>query len=269
MSYILDALKKAERERGIAQVPTLSTVHDLRTKPQIRLWAACGIVVLCIAALMWFILFDLDADEEMTHSLAEGADNTANRPDLMQGKSAEPVDAPSLAIRSSESRMAPGFGYPDERPSYTDEAEIKRDDRRGPVPTADGRQAAQPSRAEIVSHAATAQSSGEHTSENIPYEVTEIPPPQRQRASARIEEPEPSAGATEEERASLRDAMEKMTMSILYYSENKAERLVFINGRRYVEGDTVEGHYLLESITPEGAVLTYNGDRAMLRPGNN
>ena len=30
MSYILDALRKAERERAIAQVPTLMTVHETR-----------------------------------------------------------------------------------------------------------------------------------------------------------------------------------------------------------------------------------------------
>ncbi len=59
-----------------------------------------------------------------------------------------------------------------------------------------------------------------------------------------------------------------MTMSIHFFSENKAERLVFINGKKYIEGDYVEGIYLLESITPEGAVLSYEGERAVLKPGN-
>jgi hypothetical protein len=57
-----------------------------------------------------------------------------------------------------------------------------------------------------------------------------------------------------------------MSMTVLFYAENKAERLVFINGRRYAEGDLVEGQYLLESITLEGAVLSYEGERALLRP---
>ncbi len=58
-----------------------------------------------------------------------------------------------------------------------------------------------------------------------------------------------------------------MSMSIHMFSEIKAERLVFINGKKYVEGDLVEGDYLLESITPEGAVLSYKEERATLRPG--
>jgi hypothetical protein len=61
--------------------------------------------------------------------------------------------------------------------------------------------------------------------------------------------------------------MAKMTLSILSFSEAKSERLVFINGKKYLEGEYVEGNYLLESITPEGAVLSYEGERGVLRPG--
>ena len=46
MSYILDALKKAEQERGIAQVPTLSTVHEVAPGPRIRQWIIPGGLVL-------------------------------------------------------------------------------------------------------------------------------------------------------------------------------------------------------------------------------
>jgi len=42
MSYILDALKKAERERGIRRVPTLMTVHDGQEVQRNRLWAIAG-----------------------------------------------------------------------------------------------------------------------------------------------------------------------------------------------------------------------------------
>jgi hypothetical protein len=42
--------------------------------------------------------------------------------------------------------------------------------------------------------------------------------------------------------------------------------MVVIDGRRYVEGDQIEGRYLLESITSEGVVLSHGGARAVLRP---
>jgi hypothetical protein len=42
--------------------------------------------------------------------------------------------------------------------------------------------------------------------------------------------------------------------------------MVVISGRRYVKGQLVDGRYLLEDITPEGAVLSYRGERTLLRP---
>ncbi len=75
----------------------------------------------------------------------------------------------------------------------------------------------------------------------------------------------PSDGA-QEKPVTLTDALGKMKLSLLYYSDEKTERTVFINGRKYREGDYVEGIYLLESITLDGATLSYQGERAILRP---
>jgi hypothetical protein len=84
--------------------------------------------------------------------------------------------------------------------------------------------------------------------------------------------PGPSAeGATVPDKAqpapaSLREASAGMSMTILLYSEVKSERMAFINDRKYQEGDYIDGRYLLESITPEGALLSYQGERLLLHP---
>ena len=57
-----------------------------------------------------------------------------------------------------------------------------------------------------------------------------------------------------------------MTLSVLMYADSEAERFVFINGRKYLKGDYVDDRYLIENITAEGAVLTYEGEHATLRP---
>jgi hypothetical protein len=62
----------------------------------------------------------------------------------------------------------------------------------------------------------------------------------------------------------LRDAMAKMTLNVLVYTEAKASRMVTINGRQYAEGQLVEDLYLVESIRPEGALLLYQGERVLL-----
>ena len=54
---------------------------------------------------------------------------------------------------------------------------------------------------------------------------------------------------------------------MLVYSEIPAERLVFINGRKYVEGQSLDGEAaVVEQITPDGAVLQHQGRRIVLRP---
>jgi hypothetical protein len=60
--------------------------------------------------------------------------------------------------------------------------------------------------------------------------------------------------------------MAMMNLTVLLYSDTPADRIVFINGRKYVEGDHIDGKYLLESITLEGAVLSYQGEQAVLHP---
>jgi hypothetical protein len=58
----------------------------------------------------------------------------------------------------------------------------------------------------------------------------------------------------------------QFTLDVLVYSEAPAERLVFINGRKYVEGQAVDGETVVEQITPSGAVLLRANRRIVLSP---
>jgi hypothetical protein len=53
---------------------------------------------------------------------------------------------------------------------------------------------------------------------------------------------------------------------VLVYSDVPAERMVFINGRKYVEGQAVNEDAVVEQITQEGAILRRQGKRVVLRP---
>jgi hypothetical protein len=53
---------------------------------------------------------------------------------------------------------------------------------------------------------------------------------------------------------------------VLVYSEVPAERLVFINGRKYLEGQALDASTVVEQITPGGAVLRRGGQRIVLSP---
>jgi hypothetical protein len=83
--------------------------------------------------------------------------------------------------------------------------------------------------------------------------------------------PQPIKSATPPEMPKIRpmsfqEAISKMPLSLLMYSDNKAERMVYINGRKYVEGDYIEEIYLLESITGDGAIISHQGERTLLQP---
>ena len=84
------------------------------------------------------------------------------------------------------------------------------------------------------------------------------------RAGAEVESPSPPSLPAKS--PTLREAIAKMTLDVFVYTAVKADRMVVINGRRYVPGQYVDGLYLLEDINPEGVILSYQGERALLRP---
>ena len=57
-----------------------------------------------------------------------------------------------------------------------------------------------------------------------------------------------------------------MTLDVLVYSEDEAERFVVINRRKYIEGQWIDGKIQVETITPEGAILNAQGQRLLLAP---
>jgi hypothetical protein len=55
-----------------------------------------------------------------------------------------------------------------------------------------------------------------------------------------------------------------LRLDVHVYSERPDERMVFINNRKYVEGQQVDDRLKLEQITAEGAILTSEGKRIFL-----
>ena len=72
----------------------------------------------------------------------------------------------------------------------------------------------------------------------------------------------PSAAAL----ASEGVALPELRLDLHGYSEQRSNRFVFINGRKYGEGERLPDGLVLEAIEPRGAVLSYNGRRFLLVP---
>ena len=63
-------------------------------------------------------------------------------------------------------------------------------------------------------------------------------------------------------------AVAGLKLEVLLYGTTAADRMVFINGRKYVEGQSVDGAVVVERITADGAVLAHEGRRFLLTPSH-
>jgi general secretion pathway protein B len=61
-------------------------------------------------------------------------------------------------------------------------------------------------------------------------------------------------------------SLPELRLELLAFREQPRDRFVFINGRKYVEGDRLIEGPQLQSIAPTGAVLVYAGRRFLLAP---
>jgi general secretion pathway protein B len=269
MSYILDALKKAERERGIAKVPTLATVHEVRTRPWFRLWHFWSALILFFAAAtMAFLVFSRQSAERPAELPAVESNHISNRVGSEQitdsasvfnlrtsavpeGLTASPSREPDGGIPVRMQRIREASATDPSAEAGIDEDGISEQLSLNPVPPI------------IQSEPeSTIPSPGDY----VPEPGVTEPEILLRSLADQLQEETPPDDAPSSSTVLLKEAVSRMNMSILFYSENREKRLVFINGRKYVEGDTVEDHFLLETITPEGAVLRHNGEQIILRP---
>ncbi len=284
MSFILDALKKAEREHS--RVPTLATVHGPthETRRTVSLWVAGGALLAGSGLLIWLLwpspnvapLPATDFRARVSATPPVGKTNSKRK-----DPSTEPGDRlPPASVARVPRR--PDTGWEREGPRQTGrEPLVNPRSIHAPPP-----QSSVPGGLPGAAGTATSSEQGQVETKPILPRRAEAPPVEGGPPAPRPAEPsvppqaEPSSGG-DRARAdvvtpsppslpakppTLREAMAKMTLDVFVYTAVKADRMVVINGRRYVEGQYIDGLYLLEDITSEGVVLSYQGERALLRP---
>jgi general secretion pathway protein B len=245
MSYILDALKKAERERGLAEVPTLESMHDHPSRMQVRLWLIPGLFMMGIIVALWLFLPSLRPGTTKPRSNPDAPGQVVNQSALVQIR-----DVPAAVISPQD--------------PYTKEAEVSPPGSNPVLPEMERPRSVVRGQRFNPSYSPSFVPEAVRNPQEIPLRETV----ERFRPAPSPDPLEQSlSGSAPAKPLPLVDAVAGMTMSIHMFSEEKAERMVFINGRKYLEGDYVDKVYLLESITPEGAVLRFGAERATLRPG--
>ena len=104
-----------------------------------------------------------------------------------------------------------------------------------------------------------------------PVKPSATPPaaPPAPRAGTPTIQPTPAPAASAAPPAAARQAPPPesagLRLEALIYADAPAERMVFINGRRYREGDSIDGRLRIEEIKEEGVELSDQGRRFILR----
>lgn len=258
MSYILDALKKADRERNLAKVPTLTTVHVpvLTAGRRVGVWAVVLTVLAGGGVFLWMMrpsppaapvpvaASRTDGGTAVPVRVAEPPPPAAPEPAAAATPSSSPVPgvpAPPVKSVGAGKRPAPPtvMESPPARPSAP----------RVPAP-----EAAPPEQTQAALDAVAPPMPP------LPVRPEALPSQGAGRPGA------PAPPAPPADPAMLPAALAKMTLDVFVYTDVEADRLVVINGRRYTKGQYVEGLYLIDNITPEGVALSYRGEQAVLRP---
>jgi general secretion pathway protein B len=262
MSYILDALKKAEQERGLSEAPKPETIGPHPKRNNTKLWVVLGIIFLCLPVSGWVYFLKARKEVRPPAPKAIAAARPAIQsplqaiPNLVPSPPVQPVQTPELlqkpVVREPDTAVAaPLSGERLVKVSPPLPALVISSKKKSP-PSLETKRLLQPNIPARNAGMPSALLEAKHpSSPKIPSRNVDVP-----------------SFAVQASQVSLSEALARMNMSIHLYSENTAERRVFINGKTYIEGESLEPGIILENITPEGAVLRSGEERAVLRLGS-
>jgi general secretion pathway protein B len=245
MSFILDALKKSENERQRQVGPSLADVQVSHRRVEKPWWAVAvaALLVLNLGVLLVVLMRDGDAKP------------VASQPALPATPPAQIDQQPGtqVPLPASASRMP--RGNPPIETSTSVAARSLADE----AGTAD---TAIPPEADPRLSAAAAVPEGPPLVR--PIEAPAVAPaPTRPVFESQTAQSD-AALPTPMELAAKGTTVPELHLDIHVYSAKPVERFVFVNMRKYTEGQTLNEGPQLEHITPGGVVLNHRGLRYLL-----
>ncbi|MGH8564953.1 MAG: general secretion pathway protein GspB [Gammaproteobacteria bacterium] len=241
MSFILEALKKVEREREAAGQPRLGAVQRLPT-PRRFVWPWIVCIALAVnAGVVWTLWHPLPPAAE-----GEGPTMTPPAPAAVAGDKAGP--------KTGEAGHRTATPEPYDQPHGRRESDPVRPG--GKTASALG---------------APSRPRDEVPGTPAPEPIVAAEPSTSEPAAGRgTPKPAPAAAVRDvlplwmQMPAEWRAAVPDLAINLMAYSQDPSERLVYIKGHRYTEGELVEGKLKIEQISREGVILSYQGRRCLL-----
>jgi general secretion pathway protein B len=271
MSLILDALKRAERERKLEKAPDLSAIyqeeHPGSRKARQWFWLGGAVLVVFVALAVLFWPETPPKPTLTASTSAKGAPTksaSASKPAAPKAVKQTPPSAAALSAKETQPKTKKQTTV-SEKPS----AVVSKEADQTPV-------------------------SAEGPTEKIPETPVAVAPPPKQDIADPEPAPEPVkppvASAVEESGSTsggkiapeakpkealpffddlpenIQSVSGPLEINVHMYSSKPSERRVFINMQGYREGDVIgESGYKLVEITSNGVVIDYGQGKALLQ----
>ncbi len=231
MSYILEALKKAEHDREIGQVPRIDSEHEPAARRLSSRWVTVVVLVLLINASLLLVLFWPDAPQ--------------------------PVKSHPLTARSA---VEPAHTV---SPAVVPERRSDRVVDHGPS-TAPPVAVSGPPAVAIHPPAAVTPAVVEPPLQ-IPEVAVTPPRPVVTAVTPRAGEFENLPVWPQVPEYILQKLNRGLRLDVHVYSEKPEDRFVLVNLQKYREGEQLQEGPVLDAITPDGIVLSLQGHRFLVQ----
>ncbi|HSD53825.1 MAG TPA: general secretion pathway protein GspB [Burkholderiales bacterium] len=263
MSFILDALRKSEHERQRQGGPGLAEVAAAAPRTRTSVWAAAAVVLLIAnLAAIGIVMLRRGRAEDRAAPAAATSVATAAKPSAgaaPMDSAAAPVASaapPPLVARQPSAPPVPSTGA--NTPPMLQPADGSAAGTRNPLADEVGGDVMLED--PVLAERAASVPSG-------PPAVTSYPT----QPGSVVYEPLPGGRSTVAPGPAdlptvddLATGLPEMHVDLHVYSANPQERFVFVNKRRYREGETLQEGPRVEEITREGVVLSQQGRRFIL-----
>ena len=262
MSFILDALRKSEHERQRHGGPGLAEVAVAAPRPKGNVWATAAVVLLVVNLLAVGVVLWRRANAPVAADAATVAAPQA-RP------VADRAPAASSAQPTSITATAPATAQADvPAPASTTGIPPMLQPADAPAPTSVTRN---PLELEMAGGATPLDPVLAERGASVPAgppAVTEY----GTRSGSVVYETAPGTGSSPDASSGLptiddvaaQGGFPEMHLDLHVFSSNAQDRFVFVNKRKYREGDTLQEGPLVEQITRDGVVLNQHGRRFIL-----
>jgi hypothetical protein len=274
MSFILDALKKSESDRQRQTGPALFEVTVAPPRTRLPPWAIAiaGLLVVNLGIVMWMVLRHAPAatatgGSAVTPAAAIATTPVVASPAAMSSAQGAPSGAvPAAGAPPSAPPPAPLPSQPASQPASAAPA-VLAGAPNAAAPAAALTAGAGAAGALAAGSAANTRSAGNGESNPDDYAPAEEAPPAAPGSSlAGHVRRGTAAGVPLYQDAAAVPGVQipQLRLDLHVYAARPQDRFIMINMHKLREGDTLPEGVRVESITSEGAVLSYNGSRFLL-----